>query len=86
MFARSPMSRIDRIRKPLLVIHGANDVRVARAQADAVVEAVRRNGVEVVYLLNEREGHWFINEDSNIELYQTIENFLARHLVTNRAE
>ena len=86
MFARSPMSRIDRIRKPLLVIHGANDVRVARAQADAVVEAVRRNGVEVDYLLNEREGHWFMNQDSNIELYRTIEKFLARHLGTYHAE
>lgn len=86
MLARSPMSRIERIRKPLLVIHGANDVRVAKAQADAVVEAVRRNGVEVEYLLNEREGHWFINQDSNIELYQTIESFLTRHLGTHHAE
>ncbi|WP_440981478.1 alpha/beta fold hydrolase [Shinella sumterensis] len=86
MFARSPMSRIDHIRSPLLVIHGANDVRVAKAQADAVVEAARRNGVEVDYLLNEREGHWFINQDSNIELYRTIEKFLARHLGAPHAE
>jgi len=80
MLARSPVSRLDCISKPLLVIHGANDVRVAQAQADLVVETVRANGVEVDYLLNEREGHWFINEDSNIELYQRIERFLARHL------
>lgn len=80
MLARSPSSRLDSIRKPLLVIHGANDVRVAKAQADAVVEAVRANGVEVEYLVNEREGHWFINRDSNIELYSAIERFLARHL------
>ncbi|TKT57473.1 S9 family peptidase [Agrobacterium sp. LC34] len=80
MLARSPVSRLDCISKPLLVIHGANDVRVAQAQADVVVETVRANGVEVDYLLNEREGHWFINEDSNIELYQRIERFLARHL------
>ena len=31
-------------------------------------------------LLNERESHWFINPDSNIELYRTLERFLARHL------
>ncbi|SFB56625.1 Dipeptidyl aminopeptidase/acylaminoacyl peptidase [Rhizobium sp. NFR07] len=80
MLARSPVSRLDCISKPLLVIHGANDVRVAQAQADVVVETVRASGVEVDYLLNEREGHWFINEDSNIELYQRIERFLARHL------
>lgn len=80
MLARSPVSRLDCISKPLLVVHGANDVRVAKAQADLVVERVRANGVEVDYLLNEREGHWFINEDSNIELYRRIERFLARHL------
>ncbi len=80
MLARSPASRLNCISKPLLVVHGANDVRVAQAQADLVVETVRANGVEVDYLLNEREGHWFINEDSNIELYQRIERFLARHL------
>ncbi len=80
MLARSPASRLSCISKPLLVIHGANDVRVAQAQADLVVETVRANGVEVDYLLNEREGHWFTNEDSNIELYQRIERFLARHL------
>lgn len=80
MLARSPISRLGEIRKPLLVIHGANDVRVAQAQADTVVDAVRRNGVEVEYLLNEHEGHWFINEDSNLELYRTIERFLSRHL------
>jgi len=80
MLARSPVSRLDCISKPLLVVHGANDVRVAKAQADLVVERVRANGVEVDYLLNDREGHWFINEDSNIELYRRIERFLARHL------
>ncbi len=80
MLARSPVSRLDQIRKPLLVIHGVNDVRVAKAQADAVVEAVRANGVDVEYLVNEREGHWFINQDSNVELYGAIERFLSRHL------
>jgi len=80
MLARSPVSRLDCISKPLLVVHGANDVRVAKEQADLVVERVRANGVEVDYLLNEREGHWFINEDSNIQLYRRIERFLARYL------
>lgn len=86
MLARSPISRADHIRKPLLVIHGANDVRVARAQADTMVESVRKNGVEVEYLLNEHEGHWFINQDSNLELYRTIESFLSRHLARHDAQ
>ncbi|NWJ74315.1 S9 family peptidase [Pseudonocardia sp. ICBG1122] len=80
MLARSPISRVDDITAPVLLIHGANDVRVHRRNADRVAEALRARGAEVEYLLNEREGHWFVNPDSNIELYRTLERFLACHL------
>ncbi|MFL1426822.1 MULTISPECIES: S9 family peptidase [unclassified Nocardiopsis] len=80
MPARSPISRVDDITAPLLLIHGANDVRVPRRHADRIFDALRARGAEVEYLLNENEGHWFINADSNIELYTTLERFLARHL------
>ncbi|MFF2082777.1 S9 family peptidase [Nocardia sp. NPDC058176] len=80
MLARSPISRVEDITAPMLLIHGANDVRVARRHSDRMVEALRARGIEVEYLLNEHEGHWFINSDSRIELYRTLEHFLARHL------
>ncbi|WP_422646822.1 alpha/beta fold hydrolase [Actinoalloteichus caeruleus] len=80
MTARSPIDRVDDITAPVLLIHGTNDVRVDRGHADRVAEALRARGAEVEYLLNEREGHWFVNPDSNIELYRTLERFLARHL------
>ncbi|AOS64483.1 S9 family peptidase [Actinoalloteichus hymeniacidonis] len=80
MLARSPISRVDDITAPVLLVHGANDVRVHRRHSDRVVDALRARGAEVEYLLNENEGHWFINPDSNIELYGTLERFLARHL------
>ncbi|MET0189458.1 MAG: S9 family peptidase [Pseudonocardia sediminis] len=80
MVARSPISRVDDITAPVLLIHGANDVRVHRSNADRIAAALRARGAEVEYLLNEREGHWFVNPDSNIELYRTLERFLARHL------
>lgn len=80
MLARSPISRVDDITAPMLLIHGANDVRVDRRHSDRIVEALRSRGATVEYLLNETEGHWFINPDSNIELYRTLERFLAEHL------
>ncbi|NKY99478.1 S9 family peptidase [Nocardiopsis alborubida] len=80
MLARSPISRVDDITAPVLLVHGANDVRVARRHSDRVFEALRARGAEVEYLLNENEGHWFVNADSNIELYTTLERFLTRHL------
>ncbi|MBN9736313.1 MULTISPECIES: S9 family peptidase [unclassified Pseudonocardia] len=80
MLSRSPVSRVDDITAPVLLIHGANDVRVARRHSDRIADALRSRGAEVEYLLNETEGHWFVNPDSNIELYGTLERFLARHL------
>lgn len=80
MLARSPISRVDDITAPVLLVHGANDVRVSRRHSDRIVDALRARGAEVEYLLNEDEGHWFVNADSNIELYGTLERFLARHL------
>ncbi|GAA4899787.1 S9 family peptidase [Streptomonospora salina] len=80
MLARSPISRVEDITAPVLLIHGANDVRVHRRNSDRVAAALRDRGCEVEYLLNETEGHWFINPESNIELYRRLESFLAKHL------
>lgn len=80
MLARSPISRVDDITAPVLLIHGTKDVRVHRRNSDRIFDALRARGAEVEYLVNEHEGHWFINSDSNIELYTTLERFLARHL------
>lgn len=80
MLARSPISRVDDITAPVLLIHGANDVRVTPSNFEQIAEALRSCGNEVEHLLGENEGHWFINPDSNIELYRTLEHLLARHL------
>jgi len=78
--ARSPIGRVDRIRTPLLVIQGANDVRVVRAESDQIVEALRARGVEVEYLVKDDEGHGFTNPRNLIDMYRTADRFLARHL------
>ncbi len=80
MLARSPISRIDDIRTPLLVAQGVNDVRVVRAESDSVVEALRARGVEVEYLVFDDEGHFFVNPENLITLLRAADRFLARHL------
>ncbi|WP_327149094.1 S9 family peptidase [Nocardia sp. NBC_01329] len=84
--ARSPIYHLDRIRTPLLVIQGANDVRVVRAQSDDLVEELRARGVEVEYMVKEDEGHGFVNPDNQIDMYRAIERFLARHLGSGAGE
>jgi len=80
LLARSPITRVDQIRTPLLVIQGANDVRVVQAESDNLVEALRERGVEVEYLVKDDEGHGFVNEDNVIDMYHAVERFLAQHL------
>jgi dipeptidyl aminopeptidase/acylaminoacyl peptidase len=80
MLARSPITRVDQIRTPLLVIQGANDSRVVQAESDNLVGALRARGVDVEYLVKEDEGHGFVNPDNLIEMYRLVERFLAEHL------
>jgi dipeptidyl aminopeptidase/acylaminoacyl peptidase len=80
MLARSPITRVDQIRTPLMVVQGANDSRVVQAESDNLVAALRARGVEVEYMVKEDEGHGFLNPDNNIDMYHAVERFLAQHL------
>jgi dipeptidyl aminopeptidase/acylaminoacyl peptidase len=80
MLARSPITKVDQIRTPLLVVQGANDVRVVQAESDNLVEALRGRGVEVEYMVKEDEGHGFVNPDNVIDMFNTVDRFLAKHL------
>jgi len=80
MLARSPITKVDQIRTPLLVVQGANDVRVVQAESDNLVEALRGRGVEVEYMVKEDEGHGFVNPDNTIDMFNAVDRFLAKHL------
>jgi dipeptidyl aminopeptidase/acylaminoacyl peptidase len=80
LLARSPITHVDKIQTPLLVVHGAMDVRVVREEADLLVEALRARDVPVEYLLAEDEGHGFQNPDNVMTLFRTMERFFAKHL------
>ncbi|MFC3999296.1 S9 family peptidase [Nocardiopsis sediminis] len=80
MLARSPIRRVADIRTPLLVVQGANDVRVVQEESDNIVEAVRAGGVEVEYIVFDDEGHDFVNPENTIASHRAAEHFLARHL------
>ena len=66
MRRRSPITMVDRIRTPLLVAQGANDVRVVQAESDNIVAPLRERGVPVTYLVADDEGHGFDNPENQI--------------------
>ncbi|SRX81005.1 hypothetical protein [Nocardia brasiliensis ATCC 700358] [Mycolicibacterium parafortuitum] len=80
MMARSPITMVDRIRTPLMVIQGANDVRVVQAESDNLVNALRERGVEVDYLVQADEGHGAVNTENVVEMWEAVSRFFAKHL------
>jgi dipeptidyl aminopeptidase/acylaminoacyl peptidase len=76
----SPALQTDRIRTPLFVAQGARDPRVKKAESDQIVEALRKRGVQVQYMVKDNEGHGFRNEENQFEFYTEMEKFLAQHL------
>ncbi|WP_047451454.1 alpha/beta hydrolase family protein [Alistipes sp. ZOR0009] len=76
----SPFYQIDKIKKPLFVIQGANDPRVNIAESDQIVTALRKKGFEVPYLVKYNEGHGFYREENRLELYRYMLGFYAKYL------
>jgi dipeptidyl aminopeptidase/acylaminoacyl peptidase len=78
--ARSPLSNVERIKAPLLIAHGANDVRVNVHESEQMVSAMRAAGKPVEYLLYQDEGHRQWRPMNKIHFYAKVEEFLARYL------
>lgn len=76
----SPVYHIDKIKKPLFVVQGANDPRVNIDESDQIVEGLRAKGVDVPYMVKYDEGHGFGKEKNRIELYKSMLGFYAKHL------
>lgn len=76
----SPVFQIDKIKKPLFVVQGANDPRVNINESDQIVTALRARGFEVPYMVKYNEGHGFHREENSMELYRAMLGFFAKHL------
>ena len=77
MRAQSPISQLDAITAPLLVVHGANDVRVLKGDSDDVVAALRARGHAVTYRVFADEGHSIRKWPNRLAMWRQIEDHLA---------
>jgi dipeptidyl aminopeptidase/acylaminoacyl peptidase len=76
----SPVFHVDKIQAPLLVAQGAKDPRVNIEESNQIVEALKKRGIDVPYLVKENEGHGFRNEENRFEFYEAMETFLTKYL------
>lgn len=80
LMATSPLFHAHEIRKPLMVIQGANDPRVIKPESDDIVAAVKKNGVPVDYLVFDDEGHGFSKKKNATEANRQMVEFLNKYL------
>jgi dipeptidyl aminopeptidase/acylaminoacyl peptidase len=76
----SPIHHVDRIKCPMMVIHGANDPRVPIGEAEQIVTALRKRGIPVEYLRYEDEGHGLARLKNRLDAYPKMAAFLDRYL------
>ncbi len=79
--ASSPVFHVDKIKTPLFVAQGANDPRVNKNESDQMVEALKKRGIEVQYMVKDNEGHGFHNEENRYDFYGAMEGFFTKHLM-----
>jgi len=79
----SPVFHAQNITKPLMVLQGANDIRVLQVESDEIVAGARANQVPVEYLVFDDEGHGFRKKENEIKGYGSVKTFLDQYLKGN---
>ena len=78
--AQSPLYRVSSIHAPLMIVQGANDPRVKQRESDQMVEALKAQGNDVLYLVFEDEGHGMAHQENLQHFVEVAEQFLWRHM------
>ena len=78
----SPLNRVDDIRAPLFIIHGANDPRVPVSETEQVSDALAKRGVPCQVLVYADEGHGLAKLKNKLDAYPQALEFLREHLVS----
>src|ERR1051326_8108409 len=77
----APMNKIEKIRKPMMVVAGKNDPRVPVSESDQIVAALKKQGIPVWYMVARDEGHGYQKKtNSDFAFYATIA-FLQKYLL-----
>jgi dipeptidyl aminopeptidase/acylaminoacyl peptidase len=76
----SPITHVKNIKHPLFVYQGKNDPRVPYTEAEQIVDAVKKRGIPVEYILLPDEGHGLSKRENRIKVITAIVNFLDKNL------
>jgi dipeptidyl aminopeptidase/acylaminoacyl peptidase len=76
----SPINKVDRVKTPLLVLHGANDTNVPVVEAEQVVTSLEKRDIPVDYVLFPDEGHGWRKTANRIRSAVHVTRFFVERL------
>ena len=80
MREQSPLFKADQVRGPMLILQGARDARVQLNQSTRMVEALKKAGKPVDFVLFPNAGHNLYRWTDRLTYYRKTEDFLAQCL------
>jgi dipeptidyl aminopeptidase/acylaminoacyl peptidase len=81
LMERSPITYVENVQAPLLVIQGATDPRVVKGESDQLVEKLESLGREVEYVVFDDEGHGFTKRPNELKAYSLAAAWLEKYLL-----
>ena len=81
LMERSPITYVENVQAPLLVIQGATDPRVVKGESDQLVEKLESLGREVEYVVFDDEGHGFTKRTNELKAYRLAAEWLEKYLL-----
>jgi dipeptidyl aminopeptidase/acylaminoacyl peptidase len=81
LMERSPITYVDNVQTPLLVIQGATDPRVVKGESDQLVDKLKSLGRDVEYVVFDDEGHGFTKRPNELKAYGLAAAWLEKYLL-----
>lgn len=78
--AQSPVHNLDKLKAPVFLIHGAEDIRVPIIQAERLRDALEQRNHSLEWMVKEDEGHGFYKPEHNVERWQRMLRFFNRYI------
>jgi len=78
--SQSPINFVDRIKAPVFIVQGRRDPRVKAKHAEMLRDELQKRDMPYEWLMKDNEGHGFRKQENRLELYERIDQFLAKHL------
>ena len=77
----SPISHVDEMAGPILLVHGDHDTQVRVRQSREFYSAARTAGVDIEYVEMDSGTHYFGENNNRLTLFRTLDRFLKEHLL-----